>query len=370
MTAGRAHGARSDALVLAVDGGNVKTDLALLDASGALLSVVRGGGSSTHYLGIEGCVELLESLLETALARAGLDPRNRPIASSAQILLAGADLPEELSALRTRIQQLDWSQRLVVDNDTLALLRTGTDRGWGIAVVCGAGINCVGIARGGHEVRFPALGPISGDWGGGADVGLAALAAAARSADGRGPRTVLESAVPAHFGLTEPVEVSRAVHLRRIQTAQLGELARVVFALCDEDSVAAGIVQQLADEVIAFAGAALRRLELTGADPDVVLGGGLLRAVSTSVVATIARGVQEVAPHAHVLVAPSEPIIGAALLGLDAIAADASASARARAELDTAVQSLGRGPSERSDGSQTREEVARGSGRPAHLRNP
>jgi hypothetical protein len=137
--------------------------------------------------------------------------------------------------------------------------------------------------------------------------------------------------------LSEPLEVSRAVHLRQIPTAQLGELARVVFAVCDEDSVAAGIVRRLAHEVIAFAGAALRRLDLTGADPDVVLGGRLLRAVSPSVVATIAGGVQELAPNARVLVAPSEPIIGAALLGLDALGVDSTASARARAELDAAV---------------------------------
>jgi len=357
MTAGRTDGARIDGVVLAVDGGNVKTDLASLDSSGELLSLVRGGGSNPHYLGVEGCVELLESLLESAIARAGLGPLARPLASTAQILLAGADLPEELSTLRARIEQLDWSERLVVGNDTLALLRAGTDRGWGIAVVCGAGINCLGLAPDGREVRFPALGPISGDWGGGADVGLAALAAAVRSADGRGPRTVLENAVPAHFGLSEPFEVSRALHLRQIPTARLGELARVVFAVCDEDSVAAGIVRRLGDEVIAFARAVLRRLELTGADPDVVLGGRLLRALSPRVVETIARGVQEVAPNARVLVAPSEPIVGAALLGLDALAADAGASARARAELDAAVGTLGRGPREQNDGSQTRVEL-------------
>ncbi len=214
-------------------------------------------------------------------------------------------------------------------------------------MVCGAGINCLGVAPDGREVRFPALGQISGDWGGGADVGLAALAAAARSADGRGPRTVLETAVPAHFGLGEPFEVTLALHLRQMPTARLGELARVVFAVCNEDSVAAGIVRRLADEVIAFAGASLRRLELTEADPDVVLGGRLLRAASPSVVEIIARGVHEVAPNARVLVAPSEPIVGAALLGLDALAADASASARARAELDAAAP---------SESSQTREE--------------
>jgi N-acetylglucosamine kinase-like BadF-type ATPase len=230
---------------------------------------------------------------------------------------------------------------LVVDNDTMALLRAGTDRGWGVAVVCGAGINGLGVAPDGRQVRFASLGPVSGDWGGGGDVGMAALAAAVRSADGRGPRTVLETAVPAHFGLSDPLEVSRALHLQKMPTARLGELAPVVLAASAEDLVAAGIVRRLADEVIAFSGAAVRRLDLTGADPDVVLGGRLLRAVSPSVVEKVARGVQVVAPNARVLVATSEPIVGAALMGLDALAADASASARARADLDAALRTLG-----------------------------
>jgi len=337
VTAAQTGRSRSDGLVLAVDGGNSKTDLALLESSGRLLSLVRGGGSSPHYLGVDGCIDVLEGLLESAIARAGLGPLERPLAATAQVLVAGADLPEERSALRSEIARLGWSDRLVIDNDTPALLRAGTDRGWGIGVVCGAGINCLGVAPDGREVRFLAFGPTSGDWGGGGDVGLAALCAAARGADGRGPRTALESAVPAHFGLTDPLELSRALHLRQIPAARLGELAPVVLAASDEDPVAAGIVRRLADEVIAFAAAAICRLELVGADPDVVLGGRLLRSVPPSVVDAIARGIQEVAPNARVLVAPSEPIVGAVLLGLDAVAADANASSRARAELDAAV---------------------------------
>jgi N-acetylglucosamine kinase-like BadF-type ATPase len=324
-------------LVLAVDGGNAKTDLALLDSSGRLLSLVRGGGSSPHRLGLEGSIAVLQSLLDRAVARAGVASLERPLAEAAQILVAGVDLPEERVAFRARVEQLGWTDRLVVDNDTPALLRAGTDRGWGIAVVCGGGINCLGVAPDGREARFLGLGPISGDWGGGSELGLAGLAAAVRSADGRGPDTVLESAVPAHFGMSDAIELSRAFHKQEIQTVRLGELAPIVLAASDEDLVAAGIVGRLADEVIAFARAAIHRLELTGADPDVVLGGRLLRSLPRSAVETITRDVQEVAPDARVLVSPSEPIVGAALLGLDALAADASASSRARAELDSAV---------------------------------
>jgi N-acetylglucosamine kinase-like BadF-type ATPase len=319
----------------------MKTDLALLDARGALLSLVRGEGSQAHYLGVEGCIGVLEGLLEAAATRAGLDPLRRPAVSTAQLLLAGVDVPEELAALRAGLEQRHWTDRLLVGNDTEALLRAGTDRGWGIAVVCGTGINCLGRARDAGEARFLSFGPVSGDWGGGRDVGLAALASAVRGADGRGPRTALEGTVAAHFGCGDPLEVARAFHLEQLPMARIAELAPVVLALLDEDAVAHGIIARLADEVIAFAVAALRRLDLCADDPDVVLGGRLLRAVPAEVVEVIARGVHAAAPRARVVVSASEPIVGAALLGLDALGADADARARARAELDAAAGRLG-----------------------------
>jgi N-acetylglucosamine kinase-like BadF-type ATPase len=330
----------SHELVLAVDGGGAKTDLALLDSSGGLRSLVRGGRSQAHYLGVDGCVDVLEGLLDEASVRAGLGRLDRPFAATAQILLAGADLPEEVSALRAGFERQRWSERLVVDSDMPALLRSGTDRPWGIAVVCGNGINCLGIGPDGREARFLSFGPVSGDWGGGRDIGLAALGAAVRAADHRGPATLLEHAVPEHFGLPDPLGVARAVHLEEMPMVRLSELARVVLALAEEDPVAAGIVERLVDEVTAFACAALRRLELAGSDPDVVLGGGVLQAVSSGVVEAIAHGIERVAPDARVVIAPSEPIVGAALLGLDSIGAQPSAKARARAELDAAVAEL------------------------------
>jgi N-acetylglucosamine kinase-like BadF-type ATPase len=339
VTAARTDGARSG-VVLAVDGGNSKTDLALLDSGGELLSLVRGGGSSSHHLGFDGAIAVLQGLFEQAVAQAGLDHSERPVVSTAHLMLAGADLPEELATLHERIAQRGWSERLALENDTVALLRAGTDRGWGIAVVCGAGMNCVGVAPDGRTARFLSLGDITGDWGGGYGVGLSALGAAARSADGRGPQTVLETAVPAHFGLTDPLDVSRAIHQHRLAMERLGELARIVLAASDHDAVASGIIDRLADEVVAYASAALRRLELTGADPDVVLGGSLIRAVSSAMLQTIAVRIQELAPDARVLITPSDPIVGAALRGLDELVPDGSSSSRARVELDAAVVRL------------------------------
>ena len=218
----------SRAAVLAVDGGNSKTDLALVEADGSVLALVRGPLSSPHHLGIDGALAVLEGLLAEAVREARLSDHAGRVAQVATLLMAGVDFPMEEDVVRDAIEERGWAQRVHVGNDTFAILRAGTERGWGVAVTCGAGINCVGVSPDGRHARFPALGAITGDWGGGYDLGLAAVSAGARSEDGRGPRTSLERAVPSHFGLTTPSELAEAIHAGRIEQRRVIELAPVV----------------------------------------------------------------------------------------------------------------------------------------------
>ena len=319
----------SGRLVLAVDGGNSKTDLALLREDGEVLALVRGGNSSPHHIGLDGCLALLERLYDDARAQAGLE--NGARADVGQLLLAGLDLPVEEVRLHDAAAGRGWAERLTVGNDTFAVLRAGTERGWGVAVVCGAGINCVGVGPDGRHVRFPALGAISGDWGGGYDVGLAALSAAVRSEDGRGPRTRLEGAVPGHFGLGTPGELVEAIHLGAIAQRRIIELPPVVFDAAGSDPVAAGIVDRLAAEVLALVRAAIERLELEDAAAvEVLLGGGMFRTADGRLLGAIETGL---GAGVELRVTSSEPIVGAALLGLDDLGAGPEALARARREL-------------------------------------
>jgi N-acetylglucosamine kinase-like BadF-type ATPase len=324
--------------VLAVDGGNSKTDLALVARDGSVLALVRGPLSSPHHLGVEGCLAVLERLLVDAVREADLQaPR---VAEIAELLMAGVDFPAEEEALREAVAERSWASRVRVGNDTFAVLRAGTDRAWGVAVTCGAGINCVGVAPDGRHARFPALGAITGDWGGGYDLGLAAVSAAARSEDGRGPRTGLERAVPLYFGLTTPSELAEAIHTGRIEERRVIELAPLVLAEAADDAVAAEIVQRLASEVVALARVALTRLELTDRPVEVLLGGGVLQDADGDLLGAITAGLKEAAPSVTVRPTASPAIVGAALLGLDQLGADAEAQARLRRELDERFQEL------------------------------
>jgi N-acetylglucosamine kinase-like BadF-type ATPase len=326
-------------VVLAVDGGNSKTDLALVRSDGALLAHVRGPLSSPHHLGLDACVDLLQGMLDEAVSVSKLDRNGARVAEIAEIFLAGVDFPAEERELLEAVEARDWAARINVGNDTFAVLRAGTARGWGVAVVCGAGINCVGVAPDGRHLRFPALGAITGDWGGGYDVGLAALSAAARSEDGRGPETSLERAVPAHFGLETPLEVAEAIHGRRIANRRLIELAPVVFAEAARDPVAAGIVDRLAAEVVALARVAITRLELAREPVEVLLGGGLMRAGDGRLLGAIEQGLRDLGERIVVHPTASPPVVGAALFGLDALGAGDDARARVRSELGAAADS-------------------------------
>jgi N-acetylglucosamine kinase-like BadF-type ATPase len=238
-----------------------------------------------------------------------------------------------LAAATTR----DFAPRLIVGNDTFALLRAGTERGWGVAIVCGAGINCLGVAPDGRNTRFLSLGAISGDWGGGYDVGLAGVSAAARSEDGRGSATSLERAIPAHFDLHTPSELAEAIHTGEIDQARITELAAVVVAESRFDGVAAGIMARLADEIVDLTRVALERLELTGHEVEVLLGGGVVQAADGRLVDAVATRLAAIAPSAIVEETSSPPIVGAALLALDELGADEHAKERLRRELGDRV---------------------------------
>jgi hypothetical protein len=111
------------------------------------------------------------------------------------------------------------------------------------------------------------------------------------------------------------------------------ELAPVVLAESERDDVAAGIVDQLAYEVVAFVRVAATRLGLLDAPVEVLLGGGMLRNGHTRLRGAIEDGLAAVGTGLFARIVPEPPILGAALLGLDELGAGPEALARARNEL-------------------------------------
>jgi N-acetylglucosamine kinase-like BadF-type ATPase len=314
--------------VVGVDAGNFKTELVVADLDGRPEAYVRGPGSNVHGLGVERMVAALAQLVERS--------RLEPPADHGAFFLCGVDIPADVEELTAAVGRTGWVREATVDNDSFALLRAGSDAPDAVAVVCGAGINCVGRAAGGLVARYPSLGWETGDWGGAEMLGRDVLFHAARAEDGRGDASVLPELVCAHFGMSVP-ELGEAVHYRRVREGRLGELAAaVVAAAADGDAVARRLIERLADEIVLMAVRALADLRVEAA--DVVLGGGMLRDGQGFLFDEVVERLRRCAPHARPVAAADPPVVGAALVALEAAGASATAAQALRAAFRDGLQ--------------------------------
>jgi N-acetylglucosamine kinase-like BadF-type ATPase len=321
--------------LLAVDGGASKIDVALVRADGSVLAAARHKAFANFNYGHEPPLDALDEAIHRAADAAGMDGQAGPVAVTGVFCLAGADLPLDDRRIGRLVRGRGWAKTVLVRNDTFAVLRAGSRRGWGVAVVCGSGLNCAGVGPDGRVIRFPSLGELSGDLAhGGGWLGRAALGAALRARDGRGPRTSLERLVPEHFRMTRPAAVMEAVYIGRLDPQRLLEVAPVVFgAAAKGDEVARALIDAMADEIVATANAAIRRLRLTQREFEVILGGGIFRSHDGRLMRRVRDGILAIAPRAELHRLDAPPVLGAALMGLDEVHASAAAKKRATAEL-------------------------------------
>ncbi|MEV7654135.1 BadF/BadG/BcrA/BcrD ATPase family protein [Streptomyces anulatus] len=319
--------------VVAIDAGNSKTDVALIGEDGAVLSTARGGGFQPPVVGVEAAIDVLAAALDRAVAELPAAGGASGASAHVSACLANADLPVEEAELAGALEARGWGASVEVRNDTFAILRAGVDEPRGVAVVCGAGINCVGMTPDGRTARFPAIGRISGDWGGGSGLAEEALWFAARAEDGRGEPSELARALPGHFGLDSMYALIEALHRGAIPSARRHELTPVLFATAaGGDPVALALVERLADEVVAMATVALRRLGLLEEEVPVLLGGSVLAARHPQLDDRITELLAARAPKAEVRVVSEPPVLGAALLGLDRTGAAPEVHRRLRAQ--------------------------------------
>jgi N-acetylglucosamine kinase-like BadF-type ATPase len=319
-------------IYLAMDGGDSKTDAVVGTAEGKVLAYARGPGSNHQSVGVAEVMSRLRGLVSRVrvdAAKVGGAEFDR-----ADVFLAGADLPAEVEMLSAAIKAERWAPTVRLDNDTFALLRAGTDTADAVAVICGSGINCVGRTADGRTARFPALGDISGDWGGGGHLSSLALWHAVRGEDGRGPATALTAAVAHHFGLSTVEQVATSVQLGTVDRARLAELTPVLFDVAEAgDPVARDVVARQASEVVSLAVVAAGRLDLLDSPFAVVLGGGVLRARRPLLQTAVVDGIRAAAPKATITTVDAPPVLGAALSALDALGSGPEAYEALRAAL-------------------------------------
>lgn len=257
-----------------IDGGGTRTRLALAGESGRLLALTEGPSCSFVEKGHRVAQERLSGLWRAAWNKTRETPR--PV----EALFMGMGSILSADDARTNCELaislgLAERGRVRAENDAFNALAGGLRGRPGILLISGTGSACFGRNAEGKTWRAGGWGYRLHDAGSGYALGLAALIAATRDSDRRGPATALTQMVHETLGLGDMAAIFRRVHSETFDRAEVAALApRVVETAARGDIVAQRILTENADGLVEMIATVARQLEL--AQPELSLTGGLI----------------------------------------------------------------------------------------------
>jgi N-acetylglucosamine kinase-like BadF-type ATPase len=257
-----------------IDGGGTRTRLALVRGDGCLLGFAEAGCCSFVELGRERARQALDQLWQSAWQSANSPPRPADalfIGTGSILSAADAQTNCELALALC----LGRPGGVSADNDACNALAGALSGRPGLLLISGTGSVCYGRNDRGQTWRAGGWGPLLNDAGSAHALGLAAMIAATRAADGRGRPTALTSVVLETLALRDLKEIYRKLHHNGTSRAETAAMAPRIVALAGAgDTVAAEILDQGADGLVEMVLTVASRFGLER--PELALSGGLI----------------------------------------------------------------------------------------------
>ncbi len=264
-------------IVIGVDGGATKTNAALCDEAGTVLSRGQFPSSNPHSASEDHVRNALHSAVETLTREAKV-----PIESVDGICLgmAGADRPADKSFLDKIIREkVGKDMPVVIVNDAIIAQVAVLGRLHGILVISGTGSICFGFNEDtGKRSRAGGWGHLLDDEGSGYMIGLSALRAVLRSYDGLIPETSLTQAVVEELKLNDPTDLVGWTYMQGNGKTEIAALAPLVEREAERgDAAALGIFDRQAADLAVLVRPVYERLFAPGGEKvSIALWGGNL----------------------------------------------------------------------------------------------
>jgi N-acetylglucosamine kinase-like BadF-type ATPase len=247
----------------------------LAQEDGTVVGYAEAGCCSFVEIGREAASKALASLWTHAWASAGLPPR----AVDGLFIGSGSILHSddiETNCEMVVANGMASAGHVRAENDAWNGLAGALGGRPGLFLIAGTGAVCLGRNSSGQTWRAGGWGHLLNDVGSAYQMGQAAMVAATRAADGRGPHTSLTALVCKHLQLRDLKQIFRKLHHGDVSRADVAAFAPQVVGEAEAgDEVARRIfnagVQALAEMSVAVT----TRLELR--EPQIGLSGGLLQ---------------------------------------------------------------------------------------------
>jgi N-acetylglucosamine kinase-like BadF-type ATPase len=302
-------------VILAIDGGGSRTRCLAIDRQGQVIGQAQGGPSNHLLIPADVVKRSLSETIEQTLQSGSLTSDEVVCVSAG---LAGVDFDGAgASAMEALLSELGFDH-LVVNGDMVVAHAGALGMREGVMALAGTGSAILGIGARGERIKVGGWGPVYGDEGSAYRIGQMSLRAAARDYDGRGPGTALKEVLMNALGLSEFRETVARVYVKGMEPREIAALSSIAYeAALAGDEVARRIFLQAGEELAEGVETAIRQLKL-GGETLVSYQGAVLESCAlvrdrfAEVLHERFSGISIVAPK-------FEPVIGAYLLGCDAV---------------------------------------------------
>ncbi|PXX64360.1 N-acetylglucosamine kinase-like BadF-type ATPase [Nocardia tenerifensis] len=222
-----------------------------------------------------------------------------------------AAAPDAAELLARQLTEIPGARAVAVTSDAVTAHAGALGGAPGVVLAAGTGAVATAVDAAGRFTRTDGWGPLLGDEGGGAWIGVEGLRAALRAHDGRGPHTELAAKAAEHYAVRlDELPKHLGQHVNPALLA--ARFARVVAAAAATDDVAAAIMTAAGR---ALAGTVLATIDRSGIAPPVpyAITGGLVH-LGAALLDPLDAGIGDAVERRTAL---GGPIDGAALLAVD-----------------------------------------------------
>jgi N-acetylglucosamine kinase-like BadF-type ATPase len=293
---------------MGIDGGGSTVRVAITTPDLTVRGQSEGPTANPGVVGADKAADTIRETMRRALDAAGLTADQ---IAAVGIGVAGAAAHHSAGWLRAVVEAITPQARIVPSADFEIALVGALGQRQGVLVLAGTGSLAYGINAAGVTALVGGWGYLLDDAGSGYWIGIRALEAVVRAADGRGQNTALTPALLNALGL--PGSLDLIAWLYRAEAARTREIAQlaplVIERAAENDPAARAIVSQAAAELELATRTVIRRLDMPA--PDFAFAGGLLTHKNLlSDTLCVGLGLDSIPVPRHT------PVIGAALLAL------------------------------------------------------
>lgn len=259
-------------LYAGIDAGGTATKCRLYRQGVGLIGYGVGPAGNVLTVGVLGVAQAIEEAVTGAADSAGIE-EPLPIAGLAACV-AGARSVALQDEVKKELEKRLYPANVDVFVDAAAGLFAGTLGRAGVVVIAGTGSAVWALDNDGTWHRAGGWGYLLGDEGSGFSMGVAALKAGVRAADGLGPPTGLVEAIQREWSLNDFQDVIPIVYADPLPKERIAALAPTVMdAAKTGDPVARQILRESVEDLVKLTQIGVNMVDLDHPVPVVTVGG-------------------------------------------------------------------------------------------------